>query len=127
MQVLGIVDLVWNGVKLPIDKAGSFKQGGIVNKAMTAGRQVFNSQSYMASEVSASIPFRNGDSLAPYAGSVIAELQFVCDSGQTYSIPDAFVSGQPEISGGGGGGSGGSGGSLKITWAGSAAVEIINT
>ncbi len=127
MQVLGIVDLVWNGVKLPIDKGGTFKQGGIVNKAQTAGRQVFNSQAYMESTVDASIPYRKGDTLAPYAGSITAELQFVCDTGQTYSIPDAFVTGQPQISGGGGGSGGGSGGSLKITWAGSAAQEVINS
>lgn len=120
-QVLGIIDLIWLGTKLPVNKGGTFRQGGIVNQAMTAGRQTFNSQQYKESSVDASVPFRTGDSLAPYSSGQVGELQFVCDTGQTYVIADAFVVGQPEISGGG------TDGVVKLKWAGSAAQEVINS
>ena len=120
-QTLGIGDLIWLGTKIPI-KTASYKRGGLVNNAMVGSRQVFNSQEFQADTVEATIPFKKGDSLAAYAASQVGELQYVCDTGQTYTLPDAFVTGTPQLAPG----SGKEGGSVKITWAGSTAMEVVS-
>ncbi len=120
-QTLGIVDLIWLGTKIPI-KTATYKRGGLVNNAMVASRRVFNSQEFQADTVEATVPFKAGDSLAQFAASQIGELQYVCDTGQTYTIPDAFVTGTPQITPG----SGKEGGTAKIAWAGSPAQEVIS-
>ena len=121
MQTLGIVDLVWLGKKIPI-KTASYKRGGLVNNAMIGGRQVFNSQAFEADTVEATIPFKAGDSMAAYAASQIGELQYVCDTGQTYTAADAFVTGTPQLAPG----SGKEGGTVKVTWAMSPAQEVLS-
>jgi hypothetical protein len=120
-QTLGIVDLVWNGVKYPV-KTASLKIGGLVNNPMTAGRQVFSSQQYKEATVEATIPFKRGASLSVFAANITGELQYVCDTGQTYTANDAFVVDTPNLQPG----SGKDGGTVKVNWAMSPPLELIN-
>jgi hypothetical protein len=117
-QSLGVVNVTWAGVKFPAEKGASFKQGGLVNKAVMAGSQIFRSQEPMPSMVSCTTPFLASTSIAAILGTSEGELQFLCDTGQTYTITDAFIVEQIELTGG-------EGGKLKLTWNGSAAEEIL--
>ena len=40
MQTLGIVDIVWRGQKIPVEKGAKFRVGGIKQNAVTSGRRV---------------------------------------------------------------------------------------
>jgi len=117
-QSLGVVEVVWAGVKFPCEKGAQFRQGGLVNKAVTAGAQVSRSQEMMASRVQCSTPFMTGMSIAAIRSVTEGELQFVCDTGQTFVIANAFLVDQPEITGG-------EGGKLTLTWEGGEAEELL--
>ncbi len=116
-QSLGVVEVVWAGVKFPTEKGATFRQGGLVNKAVTAGAQVSRSQEMMPSRVQCSTPFMTGMSIAAIRAVAEGELQLVCDTGQTFVIASAFLVDQPEITGG-------EGGKLTLTWEGGEAEEL---
>lgn len=119
-QSLGIVDITWNGVKLPIEKGATFKQGGLINKSVIAGRQVFYSQEWSAAAVKATTPLTKGQSIDAIINASPAELQFTCDTGQTFVMTSAFLTGQLEVTGG-------EGGKLTLTWEGDEAQELIQS
>ena len=48
-QVLGIVDIVWRGRNIPVEKGAKFRKGGIKNNAVTYGRGVGRAQEYQGS------------------------------------------------------------------------------
>lgn len=118
-QSLGVVNVSWNGVKFPCEKGATFRQGGLVNKAMTAGSQVFFNQEPMPSRVQCSTPFLSSTSIAKIKSPRTAELQFECDTGQRYVIANAFLVEQPEITGG-------EGGRMTLTWEGNEAEELMS-
>ena len=117
-QSLGIVDLIWNGTKIPVEKGATFKQGGVIYKPVVAGQQVSYSGEMMASEVKATTPLMAGQSLLALIAVTSGQLQFLCDTGQTYVIENAFLTGQQEITGG-------EGGKITLMWAGPAASEVL--
>lgn len=116
-QVLGIVDITWNGTKLPVESGATFQRGGLRNKTVIAGRQVFHAQEMIQSKVSATIPFQKGTSLTGLTGNSVGELQFTCDTGQNFVVGDAFIVGDPQLTTG-------DGGKLKIDWEGGEALEL---
>jgi hypothetical protein len=116
-QSLGIVDLIWNGVKIPVEKGATFTRGGGVNKTVVAGRQNFRSQDWMQSKVKASTPYVKGQSTSQFDPDLEAELQFKCDTGQTF-IMQAYIVDQVEITGG-------QGGKLNLVWEGGEAEEVM--
>ncbi len=59
-QVLGIVDIVWRGRNLPVEKGAKFKLGGIMNTAVTYGRKVGRAQEFVGSEVTATTNLEAG-------------------------------------------------------------------
>ncbi|MHB1305376.1 MAG: phage tail tube protein [Acidiphilium sp.] len=117
-QALGILSVSWGGTKYPCEDGSTFKQGGLVNETTTAGAQVFYSKKMMASEVSITTPYTAKTSIAAILAEKNRELQFICDTGQSYVSPNAWVVGQPEITGG-------KGGKLKITWNAPDAEELL--
>ncbi len=116
-QSLGVVDFMWAGVKYPAEKGATFKQGGLVNKTVYAGRQAFNSQEPMAAEVKVSTPFLGSTSINAIMAAQPAELQFITDTGQTYVMANAYIVGQIEITGG-------EGGKMTITFNANEAEEL---
>src|SRR4051794_33431136 len=108
-QVLGIVDIIWKGATLEIEKGASIKLGGIRNKGVTAGRKGHRSQEFQMSEVKAAVLFKKGDVLTTLLDAAEGELQFVCDTGQTMVMPEAFLVDAPTLTGG-------EGGKLDLTW-----------
>jgi hypothetical protein len=117
-QTLGIIDLVWQGAKIPLDaKSGTITLGGLKNTGLVAGRQVHRSQEYEMSMVEATTPLFAGQTLSNLFTNTEGELQVVCDTGQSFIIPDAFLTTT-------GNATAGDGGKVKLQWNGSQALEI---
>lgn len=116
-QVVSIIDIVWKGTTLDVQKGASIKLGGIVNKTVTGGRKSHRAQDNEVTEVKAVVNFRKGDKIASLVDPTEGELQVVCDTGQTYTLPEAFLIGAPTLTGGEG--------KLDLTWNADAWEEII--
>ncbi|WNJ89170.1 phage tail tube protein [Bosea sp. 685] len=109
-QVLGIVDIVWKGRNVPVEKGAKFKLGGIGNKAVVYGRKVGRAGEYMQSEIEATTPLERNQRVSDLYTNEEGELQVVCDTGQTYVFPDAFLTDLRELTGG-------EGGKIGLKWA----------
>ncbi len=119
VQVLGIVDIIWRGRNLPVEKGAKLRKGGMKNNAVTYGRKVGRAQEFQGSEVTATTNLEAGQRLGNLLDPGEGELQVVCDTGQTFVIGDAFLADDmPEITGG-------EGGKIELKWAGSAAEEVL--
>ncbi|MCD2176442.1 phage tail tube protein [Rhizobium sp. C1] len=119
MQVLGIIDIYWRGRNIPVEKGAKLRLGGIKNNAVTYGRTVARAQEYQGSEVTATTHVERGQSLLGLLDAGEGELQVVCDTGQTYVWPDAFLEGdRPDATGG-------EGGKVELKWAAGEPEEII--
>ena len=119
VQVLGIVDIVWRGRNLPVEKGAKFRKGGIKNNAVTYGRKVGRAREFQGSEVTATTNLEASQRLGNLLDPGEGELQVLCDTGQTFVIADAFlVDDIAEVTGG-------EGGKIELKWAGSAAEEVL--
>ncbi len=119
-QVLGIVDVYWGGSYVPIEPGGTFMLGGLVNKRIIAGAQVFYAREMVASEVSFTTVLQAGQSLTGTFGTAAQELQLQCDTGQIFVLPTAFREGGVEFTSG-------EGGKVKVKIAGGAYQESVGT
>ena len=117
-QVLGIVDIVWKGRNVPVEKGAKFKLGGLKNNPVTYGRRVGRAQEYEGSTVEATTALERGQRLKETYTSEEGELQVVCDTGQTYVFPDAFLTDLREITGG-------EGGKVALKWAAGDYEEVL--
>lgn len=119
MQLLGIQEIVWRGQKLAVEKGSKLKLGGTKNNAVVYGRQVGRAQEFEATEVECVIPLKRGMRITDVFVQGEGELQVLCDTGQTYTWPDAFITNRPEMTGG-------EGGKISVKWAAGEAEEILN-
>ena len=117
-QVLGIVDIIWRGRNIPVEKGAKIKVGGIKNNAVTYGRKVARAQEFEGSEVTATTNLEKGQRYGNLWDAGEGELQVVCDTGQTFTFNDAFLTDHPDITGG-------DGGKIELKWAGSAPEEVL--
>lgn len=102
-QVLGIVDILWQGRNIPVEKGAKLKLGGITNNAVVYGQRVGRAQEFKGSEVEAVTALERGQKFKELYGVGAGELQVQCDTGQTFTFPDAFLTDQRELTGGEGG------------------------
>lgn len=116
-QVLGIVDIVWQGRNIPVEKGAKLKLGGIMNKAVDYGRKTGRSQEYKGSEIEATTVLERGQKFKELYGVGEGELQVQCDTGQVFVFSDAFLTDQREFTGG-------EGGKVSLKWSGSEPEEI---
>ena len=117
-KVLGIVDIIWRGRNIPVEKGAKIKIGGIKNNPVTYGRKVARAQEFEGSEVTATTNLEQDQRYGSLWSAGEGELQVVCDTGQTYILADAFLTDIPEITGG-------EGGKIELKWAGSAPEEVL--
>ena len=106
---IGIIDIYWLGKKIDAEKGARFTLPGYNNNPVNAGRRTYRSQEWMHGECTASTVFSRGRSAEDFAPGAEGELQIVCDSGQTYTSPDAFLTKRPQITGG-------DGGKVELVW-----------
>lgn len=102
-QVLGIVDIVWKGRNVKVEKGAKFKLGGIMNNEVVYGRSVGRAGEFAASAIEAVTALERGQKMRELYTNEEGELQVQCDTGQTYVFPDAFLLDLREITGGEGG------------------------
>lgn len=117
-QTLGIIDITWRGRNIPVEKGAKLKLGGIKNNPVTYGRKVGRAQEFMASEITATTHLERGQSYANIYSAGEGELQVICDTGQTFTFPDAFLVEIPEITGG-------EGGKIELQWQAGDYEEVI--
>ena len=108
-QTIGIIDIVWGGRKIPVEKGAKLKLGGIKNNTVIVGRQVDRAQEFIASEITAVTRLARGQRFSSLYATGEKELQVQCDTGHTYTFPSAFLIDSPEITGG-------EGGKLELKW-----------
>lgn len=119
-QTLGVVDIIWKGVNLQVVTNGAkLTLGGLRNNTVTYGRTASRAQQYAESKVSATVHLKKGQRYGSIFNVEEGELQVICDTGQTYVFPDAFLTGDhPEVTSG-------EGGNIPLNWAASGYEEII--
>lgn len=118
-QYLGIVDLVWRGTRIPVEKGAQIKLGGIQNNAVVFGRQVGRAQEWVGSEVTATTHLARGQKFTDLYSTSEGELQVICDTGQTYVFADAFLTERPQITSG-------EGGKIEMKWMAGVPEELID-
>lgn len=100
-QAVGVIDIIWRGTNVPVEKGAKFKLPGMKNNAVVYGRRAARAQEFAAGEVTAKTALERGMSYANVYDAGEGELQVRCDTGQTFVCPDAFLTdGPPEITGG---------------------------
>lgn len=118
-QVLGIVDIIWRGTRVDVEKGATLMLGGLQQKEVVTNTRVDYAREFMPSKITATAIVLRGMSVLDLFAPGQAELQVQADSGQTWVFPDAFISNRPDITSG-------EGGKLKIEWAAGAALEQLN-
>jgi len=119
-QVLGIVDIVWKGKNIPVEKGAKLRLGGIKNNAVTYGKKAGRAQEFQLSEVTAKTHLEKGQRWGDIYDEGEGELQVHCDTGQIYTFPDAFlVDDIPGMTGGGGG-------EIELKWSAGQWEEVVS-
>ena len=118
-QALGLISVIWRGQKITVEKGGTVTLGGLLQKEIITGQQVDYADEFHSSEIDVTARIKRGTSvLALFAGGQ-GELQVQCDTGQTYTWPDAFIADQAKFTAG-------DGGKLKIKWKAGSPTEVLN-
>ena len=118
-KTLGIIDLTWRGVLLPVEtKTAKLKLGGMKSSPVILNRRVDYAQDFEPSEIDATIVLEAGTSLLDLFDGTPGELQCVCDTGQTYIFPTAVISVRPEATAG-------EGGKVPIKWFDGDPLELV--
>ncbi len=118
-QALGLVSVVWNGVKLAVEKGSTFEQGGLMQKPIITGQQIDFANEMKQGKASATMRLLRGATLSASWAVQQGELQMQCDTGQTFVAPDAFLTNTPNFNAG-------EGGKVKLEWAFGVAQELVN-
>ena len=120
-QTLGVIDIVWNGVALDVEnKSGKLTIGGWKQNPVLVQGKVKWSREFEASEITATITLARDVDPATIWADGQAELQCNCDTGQSFTFPDAFLTNRPNMSGDG------SGGKMEVKWAAGAPETLLN-
>lgn len=118
-QTLGIVDIVWKGKRIPVEKGAKFKPGGLKNNVVKTGRRIDRSEEFMEGEVSGITILQRGQSFLGLYSTGEGELQVLCDTGQSFTWPDAFMADLIEATGG-------EGGKIELKWVVGEPEELLN-
>jgi hypothetical protein len=105
MQVLGIVKAFWLGNEVELQGNDStFSLGGLVGQAKRVGVKIARSMEMQESTVKLNFAVKAGMSVTgTFPQGVEGELQVECDTGQTFTWPDAFVMGTVDFGSSNGG------------------------
>lgn len=109
-QSIGIIDVVWQGRRIPVEKGAKFKLGGIQNNTVTYGRGATRSQEFVDSSLEITTILAKGQKATDLYTSEAGELQIHCDTGQTIVSYDAWMTARPDVTGG-------DGGKVPLKWA----------
>ena len=116
-QALGIIDLIWKGRRIPVEKGATFMPPGLQNKSIDYGRGTAYSQENTKGMVSCTSIFVKGQKFVDLYDPVPGELQVQCDTGQNYVIPEAWMTDRPAVTGS-------EGGKVPLKWEFGTAEEV---
>lgn len=108
-KVLGLMEITWKGVSIPIEDGGTVKLGGLQNTGVTTGQRRDRAQSFEPSMIEATTNLFEGQELGAIYDTTEGELQVRCDTGQLIAFPDAFMTERPQATAG-------EGGKLALKW-----------
>lgn len=97
-QTIGIVDVVWRGKRLPVEKGAKFTPGGLKNNTVKFGRGVARSQEFQESDISITTFLPKGVRYDDIVLMDEGELQVITDTGSTFTFPAAFLTKRPTVS-----------------------------
>lgn len=118
-QTLGILTLSWRQEDLDIDEGGKVKLGGYKNTLVKTGRRAHRAVGFEESEITAKMPLEKARQLKALFDAGEGELIAKCDTGQTYSWPDAFLVNRPEFTAG-------KGGEVELKWNAGEPEELVS-
>ena len=119
MAVVGIIKAFFAGNFIPLIPGSTFERGGIVNNPVVVGTTVQRARQMKESMAKLKVALQTGASMdAMFPRDQEAELQFECDTGQTYVLANAFVAETQTI--------GSDGGAVDVTIAGGIATEVLS-
>ncbi|MDB5377112.1 MAG: hypothetical protein JWR00_1558 [Rubritepida sp.] len=118
-QTLGVVDIVWKGKRIPVEKGAKAKPGGMKNSKVELATRVDRSESFEAGEVSCTTVLLRGQSFVGMYSTGGGELQVICDTGQSLIWSDAFLTELIEMTGG-------EGGKIELKWTVGVPQELLN-
>lgn len=102
-QSVGIIDIVWNGRKIPVEKGAKYKPGGLKANRVVQGRQVHHAYEFKEGEATGTTALLRGQRFTELYAPGPGTLQVLLDTGQCYTHPDAVLEETPEMTGGEGG------------------------
>lgn len=118
-QTLGVIDIVWRGVALDIEKGAKVKLGGWKQNVVLVQGKTKRAREYEASEITATTVVNRGQDPNDLWADGEGELQCNCDTGQSFIFPDAFLTNRPNMTGG-------EGGKSELAWAAGPAETLLN-
>ncbi|WP_429956217.1 phage tail tube protein [Gluconobacter japonicus] len=96
-QTIGVIALWWRGKQYDTQKGVRFRLSGQQNNDVNAGRRTLRSQQYNPGMVQATVLITPDVSLTEFDPSLgEGELQLQADTGQTWTISDAYVKTLPD-------------------------------
>jgi hypothetical protein len=120
VAIVGIVKCFFGGTDIPLMPGSTFDRGGIVNDPKVVGITVKRARKMKETAVKLKVALGDGDSLDTwFPPDVEQEFQFETDTGQTYTMENAFVSDSQTINDGGAG--------VDVSIAGGTATEVVST
>jgi hypothetical protein len=103
MQVLGRATIKYNGNTLLTDKGAKLNMGGVERKAVEGDTVHGYAEEVKAPFIDCNISLRRGASLQAIVDITDATVTFEADTGQVYTLTNAWSSVPPEITAGDGG------------------------
>lgn len=102
-QAVGIIDLVWRGRRIAVEKGAKVKLGGIQNKTVEWGRGAARSQEFVHSSVECTTILLKGQKATDLYTPEEGELQIQMDTGQVIVAHAAWMTDRPDVTAGEGG------------------------
>ncbi len=103
MQLLGRATIKWDGNVLKTDKGAKLNMGGVERKPIEGDTVHGFAEETKAPFVECNVNLGKGDSLQEIKDITDATVVFECDTGQVYTLCNAWSSIPPEITAGEGG------------------------
>lgn len=98
-QSLGIIDIVWRGRQIKVEKGAKLRLGGIQNKTVTYGRGAARAQEFVESHAECTTILMRGERASDIYTTEEGELQLQLDTGQTIVAHDAWMTERPDMVG----------------------------
>lgn len=102
-QVLGRATIKWDGNTIETAKGAMLDLGGTKQNTVVYGRKIGYAEETMPGKVECQTALEAGLSLDKLRAIRSATITFICDTGQVYTVRDAYITEPPKLKDGAGG------------------------